>query len=296
MALKTTLEQWRMFKAVAEHGGFSQAAQAVHKSQSTVHHAVHRLEESLGVALLETHGRRVVLTEAGELLLRRAEYLLDEAARMEAVAGSVGAGVESRLHLAVDEAFPQAELFEVLAAVSEQFAHLRIELHETVLNGANELVEAGRAVLALSPLRLDNGTNEEICRVRFIAVAGGGHGLLELERDISFEDLKACRQIVVRDSALGTSVDAGWLGAEQRWTVSHMRSSVDLVRRGLGFAWLPEPAIRDHLAAGELVRLPMPEAMDRSACFHLSYLDADQLGPAARTFMGEMRYRTLDWT
>ena len=43
---RSTLEQWRMFKAVAEHGGFHQAAEVVYKSQSTVHHAVHKLEQN----------------------------------------------------------------------------------------------------------------------------------------------------------------------------------------------------------------------------------------------------------
>ena len=38
--LKSTLEQWRMFKAVVDAGGFNQAAAEVHKSQSSVHHAV----------------------------------------------------------------------------------------------------------------------------------------------------------------------------------------------------------------------------------------------------------------
>ncbi|HCA76548.1 MAG TPA: LysR family transcriptional regulator, partial [Alteromonas sp.] len=37
--LKATLEQWRMFKAVVEAGGFNQAAEQVHKSQSSIHHA-----------------------------------------------------------------------------------------------------------------------------------------------------------------------------------------------------------------------------------------------------------------
>ena len=82
-----------MFKAVVDQGGFSQASQAVHKSQSTIHHAVHRLEDALGVQLLEVKGRKAELTAAGELMLRRANYLLEEAMKVEAVAGTLSAGV-----------------------------------------------------------------------------------------------------------------------------------------------------------------------------------------------------------
>ena len=54
-----------MFQAVALAGGFNQAAEHVHKSQSSIHHAVQKLEESLGVALIEIRGRRAHLTPAG---------------------------------------------------------------------------------------------------------------------------------------------------------------------------------------------------------------------------------------
>jgi len=92
---KTTLEQWRMFKAVVDAGGFNQAALTVHKSQSSVHHAVSKLEEALGVKLFEIEGRKTLLTEAGTLLLRRGQYLLDEVTRIESVAEALSAGVES---------------------------------------------------------------------------------------------------------------------------------------------------------------------------------------------------------
>ncbi len=74
---RVTLAQWQMLAAVVDHGGFARAAEAIHKSPSTLNHAVHKLEEQLGVEVLEPVGRQVRLTEAGELLLRRARQLLE---------------------------------------------------------------------------------------------------------------------------------------------------------------------------------------------------------------------------
>jgi len=59
---KTTLEQWRMFKAVVDAGGFNQAAVVVHKSPSSIHHAISKLEESLGITLFDVQGRKTQLT------------------------------------------------------------------------------------------------------------------------------------------------------------------------------------------------------------------------------------------
>ncbi|SHE60910.1 DNA-binding transcriptional regulator, LysR family [Microbulbifer donghaiensis] len=291
---KTTLEQWRMFKAVVDYGGFSQAAQAVHKSQSTVHHAVGKLEESLGTPLFRLEGRKAILTDNGELLLRRGRFLLEEVERIETVAESLSTGVEASLSIAVDSAFPQELVFCVLESISIKFPQLKVEVVETVLSGANEAIAERRATLGISPIMMDSGLNEEICQVEFVAVANQGHPLHLLGRPLTNEDLKTHRQIVVRDSSTGASVSAGWLGSEQRWTVSHMRTSVDLVCKGLGYAWLPLPSIQQYLDEGLLLPLNLERGSRRTVPFYLNYADSDSLGPAARELLGELRYQTMD--
>lgn len=291
---KTTLEQWRMFRAVVEAGGFNQAAVQVHKSQSSVHHAVGKLEQSLGVKLFEISGRKAVLTEAGTLMLRRGKYLLDEAERIEAVATALCRGVESELRVAVDGAFPQKLVFQTLETVSARYPQVHFDIIDTALSGSNELIRHGKADIALSPFPLASNLNEELCLLEFVAVAHPDHALHQLDRLPDYNDLKSCRQIVVRDSATQGSKDAGWLGAEQRWTVSNMRASVELVLSGLGYAWLPFPAICDALQQGQLKRLTLQEGATRSASFYMNYKDKDSIGPAAREFMGQLRLITLD--
>src|SRR5210317_850217 len=96
---RTTLEQWRMLQAVVEHGGFAQAAAAVHKSQSTINHAVHKLQDQLGLPLLEVVGRKARLTDAGQLMLRRAQQLLEQAGQLEAIADSLAQGTEAEVRV-----------------------------------------------------------------------------------------------------------------------------------------------------------------------------------------------------
>lgn len=78
-----TLHQLRTFRAVADHLSFSAAATNLHLSQPSVSYQVKELEEALGVDLLDRQGKRVRLTEAGEILYdyaRRVLNLVDEAA------------------------------------------------------------------------------------------------------------------------------------------------------------------------------------------------------------------------
>ncbi|OFC70893.1 LysR family transcriptional regulator [Alteromonas confluentis] len=291
--LKATLEQWRMFQAVVEAGGFNQAAQQVHKSQSSVHHAVHKLETALGIPLFENDGRRVRLTEAGELMLRRANFLLDEAHKLEAVAANLQCGTETQLRIAVDIIFPPTLLYKVLNKVSQEYPLLRIELMETVLNGANSLLKSAEVDIAISPFAIKNGFSEDLCEIEFVAVAHPDHPLHQLNRPLTIEDLKSHRQIVVRDSSAERKAESGWLGADQRWTVSHVRTSVDIICQGLGFAWLPLAIIKPQLNQGLLKPLPLDKSGVRKGLLYLCFEDGDRLGPAARAFIGELRYQSM---
>ncbi|XZG69713.1 LysR family transcriptional regulator [Chitinibacteraceae bacterium HSL-7] len=286
--LRASLEQWRMFVAVADAGGFNQAAEAVFKSQSSIHHAVHKLEEQLSVSLLVAEGRRVRLTRAGETLLRRARWLLDEAGAVEAVAERLGQGVESRVALAVDQSFPLAALQQAMADVAALHPHVRVDVHETVLSGADVLLEDGVVDLAISPSPANDQRLGEVLGVlEFVAVASPDHPLHGLPAPLGFDDLAHYRQIVVRDSALDVTQEAGWLGAEQRWTVSHLSTSLQLLMSGAGYAWLPWPHITEAVSADRLRRLP--GLSTRRHALYLHYRDADLLGPVAQLLVQALR-------
>ena len=277
---RSTLEQWRMLQAVVEHGGFAQAAAAVHKSQSTINHAVHKLQDQLGVPLLEVVGRKAQLTDAGVLLLRRANQLLGQAGQLEAVAGDLARGTEAEIHIAIDEVYPYAYLASALEALAEEFPNTRVQLMETVLSGGAEQFLAGDVDLLVAGQAPSGFLGEHLMRAEFVAVAHVDHPLHQLQRTLDLHDLAQHRQIVIRDSARERSVDSGWLGAEQRWTVSHVATSLDFILRGMGFAWLPASRVKPHLEAGRLRELPLGGASRRYTELYLVFRDRELAGPA----------------
>ena len=281
---KATLEQWRMFKAVVEHGGFAGASAAVHKSQSTVHHAVQKLEAALQIKLLEVKGRKAFLTDSGKLILRRAEFLIEEAGKIESVASTLSEGVESTLKIAVDEVFPNSTLYQALAKTSKLYPLLKIELVQSVLTGANELLSNGVVDLAISSIPIYGISCSMLCEVEFIAVAHKDHPLHQQTEQLNFRDLKLHRQIVVRDSATQPSHNEGWLGADMRWTVSHLQNSIDMVSKNLGYAWLPKSQISALIENQTLIALNLEQGTTRALNLYLMCNDTDRLGPAAQEF------------
>jgi len=286
--LKISLEQWRMFHAVVEFGGFNQASQHVYKSQSSIHNAVSKIEESLGVKLFLIEGRKTVLTEAGRMILRRSDYLLEEAKKVEDIGLTLSQGIESHLKIAVDEVFPRTLLYQALEQVSEKFPTVQIELLESILSGANEMLDKDDVEIAISPNSLGAGLSEHLCEIKFGAVVTPDHPLSKIDRNLTLQDLKRFRQIVVRDSSTSNNKEKandGWLKANQRWTVSHMQSSIDMVSKGLGFAWLPLNLIQDKLENNTLIPLPLDGNSERSVSLYLTFKDLDALGPVAQDFI-----------
>lgn len=282
MQLRVTLEQWRMLQAVVDHGGYAGAAEALSKSVSTISYGVRRLEQGLGLKLLALEGRKAALTPAGRELLRRSRYLLDEAMAIERAAGLLARGWEPVVRLAVEVIFPEDRLLASLDAFAGLTGTTRVELVESVLSGTTEQLFAGAVDLAVTAWVPPGFLGEPLAMVEFIAVAHPDHPLHALGRPLAQRDLRQHRQLVVRDSGLKESRDAGWLGAEQRWTVSHMATSVAAVARGMGFAWLPKHRIAGQLEQGELRPLPLVEGAVRHHELYLVFADRDEAGPAAR--------------
>ncbi|MCP5369057.1 MAG: LysR family transcriptional regulator, partial [Hyphomicrobiales bacterium] len=86
MAIHATLKQLQLFEAAARLGGVTRAAESANLTQPAVSIQLKRLEESIGLELFEQVGRKVALTEAGEVVLQHARAILEE---FEALAAGV---------------------------------------------------------------------------------------------------------------------------------------------------------------------------------------------------------------
>ena len=289
-APRVTLEQWRTLQAVVDHGGFAQAAEALHRSQSSISYTVARMQEQLGVPLLRIDGRKAVLTEAGHLLLRRSRQLVKQASQLEDLAHHMEQGWEAEVRLVIDAAYPSSQVIAALSAFMPQSRGCRVLLREEVLSGVEEALLDGEADLAISGLILPGQLGSDLCCVEFVAVAHPDHPLHRMQRELTHQDLESQLQIVIRDSGRRAPRDVGWLGAEQRWTVGSLATAANFVASGLGFAWLPQHMIEQRLAEGSLKALPMTSGARREVRY-LLYPNKDRpMGPATR-ILGDLLRR-----
>lgn len=275
-----TLEQWRTLITVVDTGGYAQAAEVLHKSQSSVTYAVQKIESLLGVKAFEIQGRKAILTSTGQFLYRRAKALLEESRALERAASRLSAGWEAEIRVAVEILFPAWLMLGCLNQLGMESPHTRVEMIESVLGGTTEALLHGQADLAIANQVPPGFLGTPLIRLRAFPVASPDHRLHRLGRDLTLYDLRAYRHIVVRESGSRRSSNVLSVDVTQRWTVSHSATQIEAVRMGYGFAWIPEEKIRAELADGSLKPLRLKDGGERFAQLYLILADPDAAGPA----------------
>lgn len=278
-ATRISLEQWRALIAVVDAGGYAQAAKKLSKSQSSITYAVQKLQSLLGVRAFSIEGRKAVLTPTGRLLYRRACALMEEARSLERSARALSAGWEAEIRLAAEIIFPTWLLLRCLDRFGAESPQTRIELIESVMGGTPEALLQGQADIAISPTVPVGFLGDPLMRLRAVVVAHPQHPLHRIRRSLTNRDLRAHRHLVVRETGSQRTSRALSVEATQRWTVSHLATSIQAARTGYGFAWYPEDAIRDELAHGTLKPLRLREGAVRFAELYLIIAERDDPGP-----------------
>jgi DNA-binding transcriptional LysR family regulator len=279
---RVTLEQWRVFQAIIEQGGYAQAAAYLHRSQSAVSYSMSRLQEQLGISLLKVEGRKAILTEQGQILLHRSRQLIDEASEIENFAQHLSQGREAEVRLVVDAAFPNDLLMSALSQFASQSQGTRVQLREVILSGASDALVSEEAELVIGVETPAGFLSDPLIEVELLAVARPDHPLHQLEREITSADLAQHMHVVIRDSGEHEKMDVGWLSTQDRWTVSSIDSAMSAIEHGLGYGWLPSNRLIEALGDGHLKPLLLEQGSTYKAFLFISYGHPQNIGPATR--------------
>ncbi|TQV04021.1 LysR family transcriptional regulator, partial [Xanthomonas perforans] len=149
------------FVAIAESGSFSAAGEALHLTQPAVSKRIALLEAQLSARLFDRLGRQVVLTEAGQALLPRAQRILAELQDTRRVLEHLGAAVGGRLSLATSHHVGLHRLPALLRGFATQHPQAALDIqfldselaYAAVLRGEVELAVTTLAPDTRAPLR-----------------------------------------------------------------------------------------------------------------------------------------------
>jgi LysR family nitrogen assimilation transcriptional regulator len=260
------LRQLRYFVAVAETGSFNAAAGTLHIAQSALSRHVQTLEQVCGGPLMERSVRGVVLTEAGELLLARARFLLAEAASTLSEINELNGEPGGLVRMAAPPSFGDILYPPLAIGIAKRFPRVQLELREELNDDALSGLRQGVLDLAVvsAPEPDPHIAYTPLCAEPMILAGAPGDPRLA----VTPFPLKG-----LPDLPLILPVGSGWISVAQRRLgrqadLTHARSRVHvqspgpikaMLRAGLGYGVLPASAIQQELVAGELSGTPIED-------------------------------------
>jgi LysR family cyn operon transcriptional activator len=144
------LRHLRYFAALAGQLSFTRAAEKVHITQSTLSHQIKQLEDEIGLRLFDRIGKRIVMTEAGEMLLGSVTKALREIDDgLHAVKG-VAAPISGTIRIGATHTFSINLIPTCIAIFHEQYPAIGVELTELAASAVEDALVAEQLELGIA--------------------------------------------------------------------------------------------------------------------------------------------------
>lgn len=244
-----SLKQLRVFVAIARHGSFSRAGEAIGLTQSAVSHSVKELEAEVGVRLLDRTTREVALTDAGLRLANRVELLLDELQAALLDARSFGVQRSGTVRVATSQTISAHLMPQCIAAGEREYPEIRIMLRDQaqqqVLHSVrNAEVDFG---IVVDPVQAVDLECEAVLHEPFLLLCRDDHPFAA-QPAVRWSALNGCR-LVLQDYASGSRplIDSALrqqgVEAQVVQEIGHPATLFPMVAEGIGISIFPALAL-----------------------------------------------------
>lgn len=291
----TDLNDLEVFARVVESAGFSRAARQLGVPASTVSRRVSRLEESLGVRLLQRTTRTMNLTEAGRHYFERVSHALREIEDADACVRAVSGAPRGKVRIStISEPLLDGILFDFM----ERYQDVSLELDKSP--DRVDLVSDGFDLALRTGILPDSSLiGHKLQQSSPILCASSAY--LEsrgVPKNVS--DLRNHDCVILGSSTssaiwrLGNS-DGGAqkVSVSGRLAVNSLASAVEGCRRGFGVGLFPEVHVRTWLESGDLVTF-LPELSPQPWALWVVHPSRTLVSPAVRTLLDFIRAAFAD--
>lgn len=255
-----TIRQLQIFSVAATHLSFARAAEKLHLTHAAISLQIKQLEEVFGAALFDRIGKRVFLTEAGQILLDHARQILQSLKEADESLMALKGLKGGRVAIAVTST---AEYFApgLLAEFRQAQADVRVRLLVSNREEVNRLLisnEVDLAIMGRPPVGLE-AQAVSFAPHPLVIIAAADHPLAGRAR-ISFNDL-ADETMIVREAGSGTrsAMEEFFLQRAIKPRIDMEMGSNEAIKQavvaGLGISFISQHTLGLELSAGRLVVL-----------------------------------------
>lgn len=250
------------FKKVIEMGSFTQAAENLGYTQSTVTSHIQALEEHLGAPLFDRMGRKVNLTDIGQKLLPYTQEILDTYGKIEGIT-SDGEDMKGELKIAAPESLTVYRLEPILREFRKKFPQVSIRLTNATCGDNKKAILNGNADLAfvMLPQMEDSDLIVHPLLNEPIVLVGSPECSLN-SIDKRFENQKLSDCLITNEKECSyRRIFEEYLGEQRIVPSSTMELwSIEAIKRcvmsGLGISYLPLMTVKEETEQGTLKIIP----------------------------------------
>ena len=258
---RITLDQLRVFVAVADREHITGAAKALRMSQGSVSGLVHRLEATLGLPLFQRVGRNVRLTDVGESLRRLAGRVLEEVSEIEDMSAGYHAVERGEITVAAGRVMGAHRLARWVAPFAIAHPHLTVKISLAPMHTLVEMLLGGTADVVMLGSLVKSPEIESLIleRTDMVLLVSGEHPLATTPNPLS---ALATYRYLAHETGTATeprATEALAGAADASMTVELEEGALHAaLLAGLGFAMMPRSVVLDDIESGRLVALPRP--------------------------------------
>jgi len=255
------LRDLRYLVALADERHFGKAAERCYVSQPTLSAQIRKLEEYLGVPLVERQPRRIALTEPGERIVERARRLLQEADAIVELAKTDRDPLAGALKLALIPTVGPYLLPHVVGRLKRDLPRLKLMLYEYQTQPLIAKLRAGEidiGIVAL-PVDPDGLESQPLFDEPFVLALPAHHRLADRDR-VRVDDLKGETLLLLedghclRDQALEVCGRVQ-VGDEQDYRATSLETLRQMVAAGHGVTLLPQLAAATPVGTARGLRI-----------------------------------------
>ncbi len=260
------LKDLRYLVALADERHFGRAAQRSFVSQPTLSAQLKKLEDYLGIQLIERQPKQLTFTEAGEQIVARARRILEASVEVLALACSSRDPLAGRLRMALLPTIGPYLLSRVAREIHKALPRLELQLYEYQTSTMLEKLNAGQldlGILAL-PVNMDGLEARQLYEEPFALAVPAQHRLAQ-KKEVTVDDLKDETLLLLedghclRDQALDVCSGVG-VQEKQDFRATSLETLRQMVATGAGVTLLPELASRgDYGTLRDVVMRPFAE-------------------------------------
>ena len=287
--------QMVLFAKVVENGSFSAAARSMGQTPSAVSKQIGRLENRLGVRLLNRARQGITLTDEGRAFYERCAEVAANISEAEAMVVSMTAHPQGELRVAATVAFAKAHLLPILPAFLERNPDLRLSLEVT--DRSVDIVEERIDVAIRFSEQIDDPdvVARKLAPNRRVICAAPAYlerfGTPETPEDLSRHNcLRLSTVARWNDWHFGDPEEKGTVRLDGNFEANSADAIYHATLAGLGVARLSTYLVGGDICAGRLVRL-LPDYVDESSDIVAIYADRRNLAPKIRAFVDYL----VDW-